>query len=121
MRTTILAVLLLSALAFPAQAQVYPVEGKWGQSAGTEQGAIDCTNKRVIEFSGDQRTDSNGGVPAYRNKSVVSDGSSSYRVTDEFSTGQISAAQSSYTLKKVDPDHIEMNMDGGTVKLQRCK
>lgn len=121
MRTTILTALLLSALAVPAQSQVYPVEGKWGQSTGPETGAIDCTGKRVIEFNGDQRTDSNSGVPTYRNKSVVSDGPSSYRVTDEFSTGQISAGQSSYSLRKVDPNHIEMNMDGGTVKLQRCK
>ena len=79
-------------------------------------------SKRVIEFSGDQRTDSNGGVPAYRNQSVVSEGPSSYRITDEFSTGQISSGRTSYTLRKVDPDHVEMNMqDGGSVKLQRCK
>lgn len=121
MRTTILTALLLGALAMPAQAQVYPVEGKWGQSASTEKGAIDCTDKRVIEFSGDQRTDSNGGVPAYRNVSVASEGPSSYRIVDEFSTGQISAGRTSYTLRKVDPDHIEMNSSGGTVTLQRCK
>lgn len=123
MRTTILSALLLSALTVQAQAQVYPVEGKWGQSASSEKGPIDCAdNKRVIEFSGDQRTDSNGGVPAYRNQSVVAEGSSSYRVTDEFSTGQISGGRTSYTLRKVDPDHVEMNMqDGGSVKLQRCK
>jgi hypothetical protein len=60
-------------------------------------------------------------VPTYRNKSVVSAGASNYRVVDEFSTGQISAGQSQYTLRKVDPDHIEMNMDGGTMTLQRCK
>ena len=123
MRTTILSALLLSALAVPAQAQVYPVEGKWGQSASGEKGPIDCADsKRVIEFNGDQRTDSNGGAPAYRNQSVVSEGPSSYRVTDEFSTGQISGGRTSYTLRKVDPDHVEMNMqDGGSVKLQRCK
>ena len=121
MRTTILTALLLSALALPAQAQVYPVEGKWGQSASTEKGTIDCADKRVIEFSGDQRTDSNGGVPAYRNQSVVAEGPSSYRITDEFSTGQISGGHTSYTLRKVDPDHIEMNSSGSTVTLQRCK
>jgi hypothetical protein len=123
MRTTILSTLLLTALAMPVQAQVYPVEGKWGQSTSSEKGPIDCADsKRVIEFNGDQRTDSNGGVPAYRNQSVVSEGPSSYRVTDEFSTGQISAGRTSYTLRKVDPDRVEMNMqDGGSVKLQRCK
>ena len=71
------------------------MSGKWGESTGSEKGPIDCTgSRRVIEFSGDQRTDSNGGVPAYRNKSVSSDGPSSYRIVDEFSTGQISAGQS---------------------------
>lgn len=53
MRTAILSAMLLSALALPAQAQVYPVKGKWGQSTSTEKGAIDCTDKRVIEFNGD--------------------------------------------------------------------
>jgi hypothetical protein len=70
MRRTIVSVLLLSAIA----AQVYPVEGRWGQSTSTEKGAIDCAGIRVIEFNGDQRTDSNGGVPAYRNQSVISEG-----------------------------------------------
>jgi hypothetical protein len=55
---------------------------------------------------------------AYRLTAINPDGSSSYRIVDEFSTGQISA----YALHKVDSDHIEMNMqDGGSVKLQRCK
>jgi hypothetical protein len=122
MRTTILSAVLLGALAAPVHAQVYPVEGRWGQSASTEKGAIDCAGRRVIEFNGDQRTDSNGGVPAYRNQSVTPDGSSSYRIVDEFSTGQISAGHTSYALRKVDSDHIEMDMqDGGSVKLQRCK
>ena len=122
MRTTILSAVLLGALAAPVHAQVYPVEGRWGQSASTEKGAIDCAGRRVIEFNGDQRTDSNGGVPAYRNQSVTPDGSSSYRIVDEFSTGQISAGHTSYAVRKVDSDHIEMDMqDGGSVKLQRCK
>jgi hypothetical protein len=121
MRTPILFAMLLGILAVPAQAQVYPVQGKWGQSAGTEKGAIDCAGKRVIDFIGNQRTDSDGGVPTYRNKSVVAAGPSSYRVIDEFSTGQISAGQSQYTLRQVDADHIEMIMDAGAVKLQRCK
>jgi hypothetical protein len=121
MRTTILTAVLFGALAVPAQAQVYPVEGKWGQSASSAKGAIDCAGTRVIEFNGDQRTDSNGGAPAYRNKSVVSNGPSSYRVVDEFSTGQISGGESQYTLRRVDQDHIEMNSSGGTLTLQRCK
>lgn len=123
MRTAILSTLLMTALVASAQAQGYPVSGKWGESTDPAKGAIDCTNnRRVIDFSGNQRTDSNGGVPAYRNKSIVSAGQSTYRVVDEFSNAQVSAGQSAYTLRKVDPDHIEMNnADGSTLKLQRCK
>ena len=88
----------------------------------TEKGAIDCAGMRVIVFNGDQRTDSNGGVPAYRNQSVTPEGLSTYRIVDEFSTGQISAGHTSYALRKIDADHIEMNMqEGGSLKLQRCK
>jgi len=29
-----------------AQAQVYPVQGRWGQSASSEKGAIDCSIRR---------------------------------------------------------------------------
>jgi hypothetical protein len=46
---------------------------------------------RVIAFNGNQRTDSKSGVPAYRNVSVTSSGAN-YRVSDEFTTGQISNA-----------------------------
>jgi len=123
MRITILSAALLSVLAMPAQAEVYPVQGKWGQSAGSEKGAIDCTHiERTIEFIGNQRTDSNGGVPSYRNQSVQSEGPSTYRVVDEFTTGLISAGHTTYGLRKIDADHIEMNMqDGSSLKLQRCK
>jgi hypothetical protein len=113
-------VLLLSA---PALAQsTYPVTGKWGQSAGDSKGAIDCAGKRVMSFEGNQRTDSGGGVPAYRNRSVTTDGASKYRVVDEFSNGMMNDAHTSYTLRKLDNDHIEMQLQsGGTLKLQRCK
>jgi hypothetical protein len=122
MRITILSAVLLSVLAAPVQAQVYPVQGKWGQSSSTEKGTIDCTdNRRVIEFIGNQRTDSSGGVPFFRNQSVRSEGPSSYRVVDEFSTGQVSSGHTTYALRRIDADHIEINMqDGSSLKLQRC-
>jgi hypothetical protein len=122
MQKLILPAMLLVALAAPAFATGYPVSGKWGQSASTEKGPIDCSKLRVIDFKGDQRTDSKGGVPAYRLKSISPEGQSSFRVVDEFTTGQISNARVNYTLSKADPDHIEMNMTpGGLLKLQRCK
>ena len=85
--------MFVGALALPALADNYPVTGPWGQSASSEKGAIDCTGKRVIAFNGNQRTDSKGGVPAYRNKSVTQAGASSYRIVDVFTNGQINNAQ----------------------------
>src|SRR5665647_250112 len=122
MHKTILPAVLLIALAVPAQAATYPISGKWGASSSSEKGPVDCSKLRVIDFKGDQRTDSKGGVPTYRNKSVTPEGASSYRVVDEFTTGQISNAHLTYTLSQRDADHIEMNMQpGGLLKLQRCK
>lgn len=119
MRTILILVTL--AFAAPAFAQSYPVDGKWGESTSSEKGAIDCNGKRVIGFNGDQRTDSKGGVPAYRNRTVEAVGST-YRVTDEFTTGQISNGRTSYTLKQTDADRLEMTQQGGkTLTLQRCK
>jgi|SRR5580704_5997780 hypothetical protein len=121
MHKTIPLAILLAALALPALADSYPVNGPWGQSSSSENGAIDCSGKRVITFNGNQRQDSKGGVPGYRNKSVTAEGSSSYRVVDQFTSGQISNGSVSYTLRQVDNDHIVMQQQGGTIKLQRCK
>jgi hypothetical protein len=122
MRRIALASLLL-ALAAPAIADDYPVSGRFGISDWSKKGAIDCTGLRVISFfAGNQRTDSNGGVPAYRNRSVTQQSRGVYRVIDEFSTGQISNAQAIYDLRIVDADRIELDlMPGGPLKLQRCK
>jgi hypothetical protein len=124
MRKLILSATLVAALATlgaPALAGTYPVSGNWGPAVAGKKGAIDCAGKRVIGFNGDQRTDSNGGVPGYRNFSVQSNGSSQYRVVDEFSNGQVHNGRTTYTLRQVDADHIEMQMQGSTLKLQRCK
>ena len=121
MKIAVPVLLTLCALATPALAENYPVSGRWGESDSGAKGAIDCDGHRVIDFNGNQRTDSRGGVPSYRNRSVTEEGQDSYRVVDEFATGQISA-RTNYGLRKVDDDHIEMNLQpGGTVKLQRCK
>lgn len=118
----IAAILLALGLAAPALADDYPVSGRWGQVTSTSKGPISCTGKRVIAFNGNQRTDSKGGVPAYRNKSVTGDGGSHWRVTDIFTTGQINNATMSYRLVQTDADHLEMvQQKGGTIKLQRCQ
>lgn len=117
-----LAAWLAAAWAAPALADTYPVSGRWGQSASTKKGPIECHGRRVINFRGNQRTDSGGGVPAYRNRSVRTDGSGRWRIVDQFTTGQIRAAKTTYTLEKIDDDHIVLNLQGGsTLKLQRCK
>jgi hypothetical protein len=121
MRNTILIATALTMLAVPALADTYPVSGRWGQSNSSEKGPIDCNRLRVISFNGEERTDSNGGVPAYRNKSITAAGST-FRIIDEFTTGQIRNAKMNYTLTQTDADHIELNMKpGGQLKLQRCK
>ena len=121
MRKLILSGMLLG-LAAPALAGTYPISGRWGAGAPPSKTAIDCGKLRVIAFNGDQRTDSKGGVPAYRNRTVTAVDAAHFRIVDEFTTGQISAAHVNYTLRKIDGDHIEMDMQhGGTLKLQRCK
>ena len=116
------AILLALGLATPALADDYPVSGRWGQVTSTSKGPVNCTGKRIIAFSGNQRTDSKGGVPAYRNKSVTGDGVSRWRVIDIFTTGQIRNGAMSYTLVQTDADHLEMvQQKGGTIKLQRCQ
>jgi hypothetical protein len=122
MRNMILLTMLAIALSAPAFAAGYPVGGKWGQTSSLEKGATDCGRLRVIEFNGDTRTDSNGGVPAYRIKSISQESPGHYRVVDEFTTGQIRNGSAKYALRQIDADHIELNMQpGGLLKLQRCK
>ena len=111
----------LAAACAPAHADSYPVSGNWGPAIAGKKGPIDCAGKRIIGFNGDTRTDSHGGVPGYRNYSVTQSGSSQYRVVDEFSNAQVKYGRTSYTLKQVDPDHIEIQTQSGTLKLQRCK
>jgi hypothetical protein len=114
--------MLMAFFSAPAYAESYPVSGKWGQSSSSKNGVIDYSGRRVIAFNGDQRTDSNGGVPIYRNRSVTAEAPSRWRIVDEFTTGQISNAHTSYTLHQIDIDHIELQLQqGGTLKMQRCK
>ncbi|MGE0565095.1 MAG: hypothetical protein AB7O50_11340 [Pseudolabrys sp.] len=121
-RRIALAVLAVTLASVPTLADTYPVSGRWGESASTEKGAIECHGRRVIAFNGDQRTDNKGGVPAFRNVSVRKF-DSGYRITDVFTTGQISNANTTFTLRQTDADHIEIRFEpsGQILKLQRCK
>jgi len=110
------------ALAGPAFADPYPVSGRWGRSNWTEKGAIECANVRVIEFKGEERTDSGGGVPGYRNRWVKRAGEGRYRVSDWFTNGQVHNGQVFYELRIADNDRMDMVLDrGGVLRLQRCK
>jgi hypothetical protein len=113
---------LLTALAAPALADAYPVSGKWGVSPKSSKDPIDCAGLRVIAFNGDTRTDSHGGVPAYRNRSVRGGSGGRWQIVDVFTTGQISNGTVGYTLIKTDENHIALDLDkGGAIKLIRCK
>ena len=121
MRRIALACLAI-ALASPAIAADYPVSGRFGVGTFADPRPVDCTHLRVVSFFGDQRRDTNGGVPAYRNRSIVRSGAHSFDVVDEFTTGQISNAQAIYTLRILDANRIEMDLQpGGRLMLQRCK
>jgi hypothetical protein len=114
-----LALALTVTLSTAALSDSYPVQGRWGVGQPGKQ-PVDCSNLRVIAFNGDQRTDSRGGVPAYRNVSVTPSSGGAV-VVDEFNTGQI-RARVNFTLRQVDPNNVEMDQQrGGLLKLQRCK
>ena len=121
-RILTIVVVAVGVLSGPAFADNYPIAGRWGVTASTQKGPIDCGPLRVITFNGNQRADSGGGVPNYLNRSVRQIGSSEFRIVDVFSTGQISNAQAFLTLKLIESDRAEMNLQpGGVLKLRKCK
>ncbi len=102
-----------------AQAENYPVSGKWTYDNASGDGPAKDCGARYMDFQGNQRFDKGGGVPSYRNFSVTRE-NSGYRIVDEFATGQINA-RSQYQLRQSDGDHIELQMQSGTIKLRRCQ
>lgn len=119
-RVAALAAFVLAAT--PAFADNYPISGRWGVSTSSASGPVDCAQLRVITFNGNQRTDTGSGVPTYRNRTVRPKGTTEFSVVDVFTTGQISNAHTSYTLKLIDADRVDMNQQrGGLVKLRKCK
>ena len=113
---------LLLTLGSTALAQSYPVNGKWTYDNPSGDGPAKDCGKRYMEFQGERRFDKGGSVPDYRNLTVSPSGNSQFRLVDEFNTGQI-RARSSYTLRKIDDDHIEIRLDAGgkTIPLRRCE
>lgn len=102
-----------------AWAQGYPVSGRWTYENASAQGPAKDCGRRYMTFQGSQRFDTGGGVPSYRNVSVDDIGNDSWRVIDAFATGQIHAL-SNYTLRRLDADHIALQVAGNTITLRRC-
>ncbi len=104
-----------------AAADPYPVSGRWTYDGAAASGpAVHC-RQPIMEFRGEQRRDSGGGVPAYRNVRVEQASATLYRVVDEFFNVQI-RGRVSYTLRIRDKNHLEIHYDQGgkTVVLRRC-
>jgi hypothetical protein len=115
--------LVMAAIVFagPALADTYPVAGRFGVSAWSVKGAIHCTGRRTMTFTGNQRRDTGGGVPAFRNRSVTSLGGGRFAIVDEFATPQVHFAYTEYDLQIVDDERIALGLGSGQViKLQRC-
>jgi hypothetical protein len=104
-----------------APAASYPVSGRWTYDHAMESGPAKNCGARKMEFQGERRLDSVGGVPEYRNLTVSQTSPSSYQVVDEFFTVQI-RGRMEFTLRIVDPDHIEIHLvrAGKTFTLRRC-
>jgi len=112
---------LAQAWAQDAPAASYPVSGRWSYDHSAESGPAKNCGARKMEFQGERRLDSVGGVPEYRNLSVSQTSPSSYQVVDEFFTVQI-RGRMEFTLRIVDLDHIEIHLvrAGKTFTLRRC-
>jgi hypothetical protein len=108
-------------LVVPSTAAEYPVSGRWSYQPQTENGPS-CPGP-TMEFSGGRRLDSGGSsAPDYRNLSVDQIDRSVYKVVDTMFTGPVQG-QVSYTLRVLDDDHIEMDLQPSrrVVTLERCK
>jgi len=103
-----------------ALADTYPVSGKWTYDNPRAEGAAEDCGSRYMSFEGNQRRDTGGSVPSFRNFKVEQIGNAQYRVTDQFDNAMINARQI-YTLRLVDDDHIEIQLQSGpTIALRRC-
>ena len=107
-------------IAGAASADTYPISGKWTyDNPGADGPAKNC-GARYMSFEGNQRRDTGGSVPAFRNFKIEQTGNAQYRVTDQFDNAMINARQV-YTLHILDNDHIKLDMvTGPTIALRRC-
>lgn len=122
MRLFIATALLAGLFATPALAASYPVQGRWGESTSLDKEPIDCAGRHVIAFRGERRFDSRGGVPDLRAIAVEARSDDSYRIVEEFRTGQINARNRLTLRVMTDPDRIALAPQRGpTLTLRKCK
>jgi len=108
-------------IAVPALAGTYPVSGRWTYDYSPAKGPAKQCGARRMEFRGERRFDTVGGVPDYRNISVTADGASRYRVVDEVFNGMVQHGHMEFSLRLIDNDHIELKLNsGGDILLRRC-
>jgi hypothetical protein len=113
------AIVSLPIIAGFAVAASYPVSGKWTYENANGEGRTPECGQRYMEFAGERRFDTSGGVPDYRNLAVSRSGAE-FHMIDEFNTGQV-RARVDYTMRLIDNDHIELKLPRDkTVTLRRC-
>jgi hypothetical protein len=125
-RMTRLCILTFAAVALVsfaggAAADPYPVAGKWTYEHASDPGRAKTCTGRIMEFRGEQRFDTGGGVPQYRNVSVNRASQTQFAVIDEFFNVQI-RGRVPYMLRMIDGDHIELHLEqgGAVIPLRRC-
>lgn len=110
----------MTALPGLASSQSYPVSGRWTYENASAEGPAETCGRRYMTFEGAQRRDTGGGVPVYRNAGIQEVGDGEFRIVDAFNSGSING-NVYYTLRKIDDDHIAIEMAARTVLLRRCK
>ena len=104
-----------------AAADTYPISGRWTYRDVTADGPSKTCNSPTMEFRGDRRFDTSGGVPRYINVDVERTSASSFMLRDLFLTAPNVRGHVNYTLRLVDEDHIVVALAGKTFVLRRCE
>src|SRR5579872_6332624 len=108
MRNIVLVVTALLLLPAPAHAATYPIAGKWAYDTSSGAGPIPCAHHAMIEFAGSRRFETGGKAPPdYRLVSVERKVDDTYRIVDRFFNG-MQNGKVAYTLRRIDPDRIEI-------------
>ena len=108
--------------ALPARADTYPVSGFWTYRSAAEKGPAQTCDTPTMEFRGDRRFDTMGGVPDFRNVRIARLDASTFALNDLFLTWPNVRGNVYYSLRLIDEDHIEIEIPraGTTFLLRRC-